>query len=130
MVGPVSGESQYNTSTEANSHSSHDTLAQDETTVTDSDNIFLTNQIKGFFTAEEEQEPDIMILINIPRSRHGEVQYLVAKEKELQDFSDFDVGLPEDAMNFFWSHQAHGADHQRLQYFLQGVFWARELFTL
>ena len=54
MVGPASGESQYNTSTEANSHSPHDTLAQEETTVTD--NIFLINQTKVFFTVVKEQE--------------------------------------------------------------------------
>ena len=33
MVGRISGEPQYNTSTESNSHSSYDTLAQNEMTV-------------------------------------------------------------------------------------------------
>ena len=59
MVGRISGEPQYNTSTESNSHSSYDTLAQNEMTVTVNDNIILINHTKVFFTAEKEQEPNI-----------------------------------------------------------------------
>ena len=74
MVGPISGESQHNTSTEANSYSSHGTLAQDATILTVNDYIFLINRTGVFFTAGREQEPGITMLISIPCSRHGEEQ--------------------------------------------------------
>ena len=74
MVGPVSGESQHNTGTEANSYSSHGTLAQDATILTVNDYIFLINRTGVFFTAGREQEPGITMLISIPCSRHGEEQ--------------------------------------------------------
>ena len=46
---------------------------------------------KVFFTAQEQYEPEVAYVVNIPRSRHGEPKCVAAKEKELNDFSNYDV---------------------------------------
>ena len=48
-------------------------------------------QEKVFFTAQEQYEPEITYVVNIPRSRHGEPRCVAAKMKELDDFSNYDV---------------------------------------
>ena len=48
-------------------------------------------QEKVFFTAQEQYEPEIAYVVNIPRSRHGEPRCVAAKMKELDDFSNYDV---------------------------------------
>ena len=51
--------------------------------------------------AEKEKEADIVMVVNIPRSRHGEEKCVEAKARELRDFADFDVydivDIPKDA---------------------------------
>ena len=46
---------------------------------------------KIFFTSRQEEVQGQVFVVNIPRSRHGEKECLVAKSKELADFEHFDV---------------------------------------
>ena len=103
---PLSGESSNIAVTNTNSHSSHDNTDWDEEAINiktqHGNTTFLVKQSKVFFAAEkeQEQEPEVVLVANIPRSRHGEERCVAAKKKELQDFSDFDVydivDLPKD----------------------------------
>ena len=62
---------------------------------------FDAKKTKVFFTSEKEKEADIVMVVNIPRSRHGEEKCVEAKARELRDFADFDVydivDIPKDA---------------------------------
>ena len=46
---------------------------------------------KIFIAAESEYNTELAYVVTIPRSRHGEDRCIQAKNKELQDFIDFDV---------------------------------------
>ena len=91
----ISGQSSNVTSTNANSNLSHDDTDSDEEAITiktpQGDTTFNVKQTKVFFAAEKEQEPEVTLVVNIPRSRHGEERCIAAKKKELRDFSDFNV---------------------------------------
>ena len=66
---------------------SHDDTDSDEEALTiktpQGDTTFNVKQTKVFFTAEKEQEPEVTLVVNIPRSRHGEEKCVTAKKKEL-----------------------------------------------
>ena len=46
---------------------------------------------KVFFTSPHQYNEEEVFVVNIPRSRHHESECVAAKEKELQDFADYDV---------------------------------------
>ena len=46
---------------------------------------------KVFFTSLVEVEEETVYVVTIPRSRHHEPQCVAAKQKELSDYSNYDV---------------------------------------
>ena len=52
---------------------------------------FADYRTRIFFTAQEHYNPEVAYMVNIPRSRHAEPKCVAAKNKELSDFSSYDV---------------------------------------